>query len=330
MNTTRKEEDDLEAWSHFLVKAFEEKSQWIDICCVVILVVIFFVSIIGNVLTCYVIYSVKSMHTATNFYLFDLAVSDLIVTFFIIFELYDYLTDFSNFGESMCILKFFFVVILWNNGILVMTILAIERYIVIWYPMLLSSSPVWKRVTKVITIIWIVALLESLPDLWTVGFIKTKKMSICFTVPTEIARKISGVLALVTFVFPLMIMIFVYAMIAFKVNDNEKSNSSGKIFNHRDNRRKVNKIIIALTASFLVCWFPFFVYRIIIFAYDINQLMEFEWWWSTGFRVLLINTWLSVVLNPILFSLMSTKFRKALKMLWTRKMRKQKTSIIRL
>ncbi|XP_038214555.1 neuromedin-U receptor 1-like [Zerene cesonia] len=239
MNSTQNEEDDLKIWSHFLIKAFEEKSQWIDICCVVILLVIFFVSMIGNVLTCYVIYSVKSMHTATNFYLFDLAVSDLIVTFSILFDIYDYLTDFSKVAESMCKLRFFFVVSLWNNGILVMTILAIERYIVIWYPMLLGSSPVCKRVAKVITVISIVAILESLPEIWTVGFIKTKKMSICFTVPTEIARKINGVLALVTFVFPL--------------------------------------------------------------------------WWSTGFRFLLINTWLSVVLNPILFSLMSTKFRKALK-----------------
>ncbi|XP_045532945.1 neuromedin-U receptor 2-like [Pieris brassicae] len=263
------------------------------------------------------------MHTATNYYLFNLAVSDLIVTFTNLADIYDFVTEFSKIDDFTCQIRFFFLTCLWNNGILMMTILAIERYIVIWYPLLLNTSPVWKRVSKVITIIWIVAILESLPDVWSVKIIKTKTISICFTVPTEEARTINGVLALLTFVIPLAIMIFVYTMIAFKVNENEKTSSKGKIFNHRDNRRRVHKIIVALTGSFLICWLPFFIYRIMIFAYDMRELMQFEWWFSTGIRITLMNTWFSVVLNPILFSLMSTKFRRALKMLWTKKFKRE-------
>ncbi|XP_047508978.1 neuromedin-U receptor 2-like isoform X2 [Pieris napi] len=315
-------ENDLEVWSQFLIKVFEGKPHLLNIFFVVVYLIIFFVSIIGNVLTCIVIYSVKSMHTATNYYLFNLAVSDLIVTFTNLADVYDFVTDFSKIDDFTCQLRFFFITCLWNNGILMMTILAIERYIVIWYPLLLNTSPVWKRVSKVITIIWIVAILESLPDVWSVKNIKTKTVSICFTVPTEEARTINGILALLTFVIPLAIMIFVYTMIAFKVNENEMTSSKGKIFNHRDNRRRVHKII-ALTGSFLICWLPFFTYRIMIFAYDMRQLMQFEWWFSTGIRITLMNTWFSVVLNPILFSLMSTKFRRALKMLWTKKFKRE-------
>ncbi|CAH4037678.1 unnamed protein product [Pieris brassicae] len=316
-------ENDLEVWSQFLTRVFEGKPHLLNIFFVVVYLIIFFVSLIGNVLTCIVIYSVKSMHTATNYYLFNLAVSDLIVTFTNLADIYDFVTEFSKIDDFTCQIRFFFLTCLWNNGILMMTILAIERYIVIWYPLLLNTSPVWKRVSKVITIIWIVAILESLPDVWSVKIIKTKTISICFTVPTEEARTINGVLALLTFVIPLAIMIFVYTMIAFKVNENEKTSSKGKIFNHRDNRRRVHKIIVALTGSFLICWLPFFIYRIMIFAYDMRQLMQFEWWFSTGIRITLMNTWFSVVLNPILFSLMSTKFRRALKMLWTKKFKRE-------
>lgn len=39
--------------------------------------VIFIAGILGNLITCLVIYRNKSMHTATNFYLFNLAISDL-------------------------------------------------------------------------------------------------------------------------------------------------------------------------------------------------------------------------------------------------------------
>ncbi|XP_045485488.1 neuromedin-U receptor 2 isoform X2 [Pieris rapae] len=322
MNRTSSE-NDLEVWSQFLTRAFEGKPHLLNIFFVIVYLIIFFVSLIGNVLTCIVIYSVKSMHTATNYYLFNLAVSDLIVTFTNLADIYDFVTEFSKIDDFTCQLRFFFLTCLWNNGILMMTILAIERYIVIWYPLLLNTSPVWKRVSKVIAIIWIVAILESLPDVWSVKTIKTKTISICFTVPTEEARTINGVLALLTFVLPLAIMIFVYTMIAFKVNENEKTSSKGKIFNHRDNRRRVHKII-ALTGSFLICWLPFFTYRILIFAYDMRQLMQFEWWFSTGIRITLMNTWFSVVLNPILFSLMSTKFRRALKMLWRKKFKRER------
>lgn len=38
---------------------------------------IFLAGILGNVITCLVIYRNKSMHTATNYYLFNLAISDL-------------------------------------------------------------------------------------------------------------------------------------------------------------------------------------------------------------------------------------------------------------
>lgn len=40
---------------------------------------IFVAGILGNVITCLVIYRNKSMHTATNYYLFNLAISDLIL-----------------------------------------------------------------------------------------------------------------------------------------------------------------------------------------------------------------------------------------------------------
>lgn len=39
--------------------------------------VIFIAGILGNLITCLVIYRNKSMHTATNYYLFNLAISDL-------------------------------------------------------------------------------------------------------------------------------------------------------------------------------------------------------------------------------------------------------------
>lgn len=44
--------------------------------------IIFVTGILGNVITCVVIAKNKTMHTATNYYLFNLAVSDFLVLIF--------------------------------------------------------------------------------------------------------------------------------------------------------------------------------------------------------------------------------------------------------
>lgn len=48
----------------------------------IIYVIIFIAGVLGNVITCVVIYKNKTMHTATNYYLFNLAVSDFLVLIF--------------------------------------------------------------------------------------------------------------------------------------------------------------------------------------------------------------------------------------------------------
>lgn len=54
-------------------------SNIINILLIVIYAIIFVLGVLGNVVTCIVIAKNRSMHTAVNFYLFSLAVSDLLL-----------------------------------------------------------------------------------------------------------------------------------------------------------------------------------------------------------------------------------------------------------
>lgn len=241
-------------WAELLARTVKERPEWVRLMFTYLMLTVFVVGIVGNLLTSFVIYCDRSMHTATNYYLFNLAMSDLILAFGILLELRsykkadiatvaDYRYVYERVGDLICKVHSFFIIALMNNGILTLTVLAIERYIAIWYPLLLNRKPIWRRVMKVIALIWIVATLEALPEIWTLALIKTDKMAICFVVPSTFARLLNGVLALVTFVIPLGVMVFVYSMIAFKVNVRPKNNSRDKIFNQRDNRSKVHKLI---------------------------------------------------------------------------------------
>lgn len=56
---------------------FEQEPLGVLILVTVCYSLIFIAGLLGNMITCLVIYRNKSMHTATNYYLFNLAISDL-------------------------------------------------------------------------------------------------------------------------------------------------------------------------------------------------------------------------------------------------------------
>ena len=58
---------------------FFQLPYWRLIPITIIYAVMFITGVIGNILVCFVIVHNKSMHTATNYYLFSLAIADLII-----------------------------------------------------------------------------------------------------------------------------------------------------------------------------------------------------------------------------------------------------------
>lgn len=97
----------------------------------VIYVVIFFTGLVGNVSTCVVIARNKSMHTATNYYLFSLAVSDLLLLISgLPPEMYYIWSHFPYvFGEAFCIIQSFAAETSANATVLTITAFTVERFV---------------------------------------------------------------------------------------------------------------------------------------------------------------------------------------------------------
>ncbi|XP_047984469.1 neurotensin receptor type 1-like [Leguminivora glycinivorella] len=226
-------------WAEFLEEALPKEYAYSKVVYTISMICIFTISLVGNLLTCLVIYHDKSMHTATN------SVSDLIVTSCIVLAVQEKLDDTFIYGQLVCQIYFVCVVCSWNNSILTITALSIERYIAIMRPMSLKSTPMWRRVSKIIVLLWLIAIMETVPEMFTVEAITTRhqQSTVCFTVPTAVARVVNGLLAIITFLVPLLIMAFVYTMIAIKVNVKPKNYLQEQIFNYPNPRSKVNKLI---------------------------------------------------------------------------------------
>ncbi|KAK5981644.1 hypothetical protein GCK32_019456, partial [Trichostrongylus colubriformis] len=95
---------------------------------------IFIIGTVGNICTCIVIVRNKSMHTHTNFYLFSLALSDLLVLFLgLPMELYGVI-DFAypyEFAEWICKWRAYLIEFTSYASILVICSFTVERWIAI-------------------------------------------------------------------------------------------------------------------------------------------------------------------------------------------------------
>ncbi|XP_053616438.1 neuromedin-U receptor 2-like [Plodia interpunctella] len=305
-------------WLHYIQTV--EQSDTFHVVYAVSMTVIFCAGMVGNMLTCWVIYRDRSMHTVTNYYLFNLAVSDLVVLLAMLVELTFYFGVFpypDPWGDVMCKVHGFVVVALWNNGILIMTAVAVERYAAIVHPLAVQGRCVKRRVARVMAAVWSVAVLETLPDVFTMKLLRTRRALVCSVTLSQYSRVVNAVAAVVTFLLPLAVMMYVYIAIAVTVHARQKDSYGNNTFNNnRNNSKKVNKLIFVLTLSFLVCWLPYFSLRLLVAFGGPPLLLVWAQYWELYYEVVTVSAWFSSVLNPLIFSLMSTKFQRALKTLW--------------
>lgn len=164
---------DIEIWLDFLEVFFDEQRDffdWSEIIYKILIYIIFFASLFGNLLTCFVIYYDRTMHTTTNYYLFNLAISDIILSTAIFHDLVEPSKFLVAYSRLACKLYFLIVLTVWNNGVLTLTTIAIERYLGICCPFKMKKKG-WSDVAKIISIIWLVAVLEAVPEVYLVNLV---------------------------------------------------------------------------------------------------------------------------------------------------------------
>lgn len=183
---------------------------------------------IGNVSTCFVISKNKYMHTATNYYLFSLAVSDLLLLvlglpqeMFQIWLKYPYL-----FGEYFCFLRGMTSEMSTNASVLTITAFTVERYLAICHPLKAHTMSKLSRVIKMIIIVWIVSAICAAPLAYHFGIVfdyfQNKKVrqsascSIARTLPF-VKEHVFAISTFLVFVIPISIISVLYMLIGLKL-----------------------------------------------------------------------------------------------------------------
>ncbi|XP_049821738.1 pyrokinin-1 receptor isoform X2 [Aethina tumida] len=331
-----------------------------------IYVLTFVSGVLGNISTCIVIARNKSMHTATNYYLFSLAISDLLLLIsglppeiYAIWSKYPYI-----FGEAFCVLQGFAAETSANATVLTITAFTMERYVAICHPFLSHTLSKLNRAIKFIIAIWILAMCLAVPLAMAFGVVCAQladgnfsdEQCIC-TVKRVVMPHAFEISTFVFFIAPMSLITVLYILIGLQLHrstvgpsrgnsvklkhrvykpvtscsnpmaqaavalngDGEKLQSKVQEEEGRKNFAKnaqatkhVVKMLIAVVVAFFICWAPFHAQRLLaIYGQHTSAQM------IRAFQILTyisgVFYYLSTTVNPLLYHIMSHKFREAFK-----------------
>ncbi|KAL1123266.1 hypothetical protein AAG570_002352 [Ranatra chinensis] len=303
--------------------------------------VILFTGCAGNLITCCIIYGNRHMHTATNYYLFSLAVSDLLLLLtgapqeIVIFW---FKSGYVFGGELFCVLRGVAAETSANATVLMITAFTVERYVAVCHPFLATSMSKLSRVFKIVVILWLVALSFAVPqDLKRVFFFQALQFGIVgegnfeqCNVKRLLMRYSFEVSSMLFFVIPMTVISVLYLLIWLNLRRTEtlqlgqkhshrgSFSDKGRIYRGKQapstSSRKLLKMLVAVVVAFFICWAPFHVQRIVTIHLDLSKSP------SSALKVYEAVTYTSGILyytsttiNPILYNIMSLKFRQAFK-----------------
>ncbi|XP_076079295.1 pyrokinin-1 receptor-like [Mytilus galloprovincialis] len=302
-----------------------------DIGSVVVLTVIyagvFILGIIGNLSTCVVIARSPYMHTVTNYYLFSLAISDLLILImglppelYSIWEAYPW-----RFGEGFCIFRTFFIEMMSYSSVLTITAFTVERYIAICHPIKAQTLSNLPRAIRIICVIWILAAIFAIPyPVHTrlyhyVPYNGTYlSASLVCNIPLKWLTQMKHVFQMSTFVFfifPMALISIMYILIGRALSQSDfqpKNNSNDKHSTKTRARNAVIKMLVAVVVAFFCCWAPFNAQRLITSYVSEWTPLLFEIQ-STLFYISGVLYYIGATINPLLYNLMSKKYRMAFK-----------------
>ncbi|XP_045768488.1 pyrokinin-1 receptor-like [Maniola jurtina] len=309
----------------------QRDSLYIVLPITIIYSLIFITGLFGNIFTCIVIIRNKSMHTATNYYLFSLAISDLLLLvsgmpqeMYSIWSKWPYI-----FGNVFCVIRGLAAETSTNASVLTITLFTIERYLAICHPFVSHKMSKLSRAIKHVILLWLASFGLALPQALQFGIKIHKGVTMCLQTRVIIAHSFE----ISTFFFffaPMIVITVLYSLIGLRLNKSNLNNEhqEGKNRNPRivqkiqrknstQSTKRVVKMLVAVVVAFFVCWAPFHAQRLVaIYGTAENHLAKSPILLSVYYFLTYMSGvfyYMSTCINPIFYHIMSNKFREAFK-----------------
>ncbi|XP_055319684.1 neuropeptides capa receptor-like [Sitodiplosis mosellana] len=284
--------------------------------------------LIGNITVCIIIIRNRELHTSTNYYLFNLAIADLLYMLLgLPFEIYMFWHQYPwPFDLSFCKIRSLFSDACSYASVLTIVAFSVERYLAICHPFSSYVIASLRRVLYVIAVIWIFSLISAAPVAYYrhIRYLRypppdgpnMPESAVC-TLNSNF-KGLYEISTLVFFIIPLTVLIIMYHQIATKLNMREENHNNGQFSAcAKDDtktkqlraKKKIVRMLVAIVITFFISWAPFHAQRLVFVYgrdwsnyYEINEML---------FTIAGVFYYLSCTINPIIYNVMSHRYRAA-------------------
>ena len=285
---------------------------------------IIIVSLVANSLIVILVCKTPNLKKPINYFIANMALSDLLYPIFWIPRNLSYLhTNYSfliggQLGQALCKLVPFFGAVSPTVSIQNLILIAVDRFGAVVFPF---RSPLIrsKLCPFCILVTWIVAVAVSSPNLFANELVESREGAWCvlrwkkaFGESSSYASFLLAYCSLFIYI-PELLLVILYSIIVIKLKTQaHPGEQSANTQQQRDRRnRNVLQMSIAIVTVFVLCWLPYSINPLIISYQDTHFSCSFWIYYEVAF--IMATTYCAI--NPVICFMFSSNYRKVLKRL---------------
>uniref|UniRef100_A0AAZ1XWZ6 Nociceptin receptor n=1 Tax=Oreochromis aureus TaxID=47969 RepID=A0AAZ1XWZ6_OREAU len=274
---------------------------------VVVYMIVCVIGLVGNFLVMYVIIRYTKMKTATNIYIFNLALADSLFLATLPFQGTDLYLGFWPFGNTLC--KVMVSIDYYNmfTSTFTLTVMSMDRYVAVCHPVKALDMRTPHKAKVVNICVWVLASAFGVPATF-LGNVEEHENSLeCIVALPEPKSHWDPVFGTCVFVFsfliPVAIISICYSLMVKRLRSVRILSGSKE----KDrNLRRITRMVLVVVAAFVVCWTPI---QIMVLA----QFLGFNL--SSLFTVVLMHFCIALgyvnsSLNPVLYAFLDENFKR--------------------
>ncbi|XP_044065126.1 opioid receptor, delta 1b [Siniperca chuatsi] len=285
-----------------------DTTSLIIVCITALYSLICVVGLLGNLLVMYGVVRYTKMKTATNIYIFNLALADALATSTLPFQSAKYLMNTWPFGELLC--KVIIAIDYYNmfTSIFTLTMMSVDRYIAVCHPVRALDFRTPAKAKLINVCIWILSSAVGVPVMIMAVTKTDKENTVCalrFPKPEWYWDTVMKICVFIfAFVVPVLVITICYGLMILRLKSVRLLSGSKE----KDrNLRRITRMVLVVVAAFIVCWTPIHIFIIIKTMVDIDHknLMVMVSW-----HLCIALGYTNSSLNPVLYAFLDENFKR--------------------
>uniref|UniRef100_A0A3Q3DTF7 Opioid receptor delta 1 n=1 Tax=Hippocampus comes TaxID=109280 RepID=A0A3Q3DTF7_HIPCM len=282
----------------------------IAVCITALYSLISVVGLLGNVLVMYGVVRYTKMKTATNIYIFNLALADALATSTLPFQSANYLMSTWPFGQLLC--KLVIAIDYYNmfTSIFTLTMMSVDRYVAVCHPVkaLDFRTPAKAKIINIC--IWILSSVIAVPVMIMAVTRVTDKGTdvdcrIIFPKPEWYWDTVTKICVFIfAFLVPVLVITVCYGLMILRLKSVRLLSGSKE----KDrNLRRITRMVLVVVAAFIICWTPIHIFIIVktMVKIDHKNLLVMASW-----HLCIALGYTNSSLNPVLYAFLDENFKR--------------------